>query len=57
MLPWMSSSSEYGRKAKRGGGGHLPICRSEGLLPIDAGGQHGEFIVEEWLIDLLEPLG
>ena len=35
----------------------MPVCRPEGLLPIDASAQHGEFIIEERLIDPLEPLG
>lgn len=48
---------ERGRETKCGGGGRLPVCRPEGLLPIDAGAQHGEFTIEERLIDPLEPLG
>ena len=54
---WPSALAE-GRFQAQGGGDHrLPVCGPEGLLPIHTGAQRGEFMIEERLIDPLEPVG
>ena len=53
---WPSALAQRGFQAQRGRGHRLPVCRPERLLPIYAGAQRGEFMVEKRLINPGEPL-
>lgn len=55
--PRATASPQRGLQAQGGRDGRLPVCRPEGLLPIHAGAQRGEFMIKEGLIDPREPLG
>lgn len=54
---WPSALAQGGFQAQGGGDHRLPVCGSEGLLAVHAGAQRGEFMIEEQLIDPLEPFG
>jgi hypothetical protein len=46
-----------GRFQAQGGGDHrLPVCYPEGLLAVHTGAERGEFMIEERLVDPLEPV-
>ena len=49
--------SQRGFQAQRGRDHRLPVRRSEGLPAIHTGAQGGEFMINERLINLREPLG
>jgi hypothetical protein len=44
---WDAASPHGGLQTKRHRNGRLPVCRPERLLSVDAGAQHGEFLLEE----------
>ena len=54
---WSSALAQRGFQAQGGRGHRLPVCCPEGLLPIHAGAEGREFMIEQGLIDPLEPLG
>jgi len=54
---WTPALAQRGLQVQGGRGHCLPVCCPEGLLSIHTGVQGGEFMVEERLIDPLEPAG
>jgi hypothetical protein len=57
QFPRTPSYAERGREAECDRDGRLPVCRPKGLLPVYPGAQHGEFMIEERVIDPLVPFG
>jgi len=56
-VSWPTARTQRGVQAQSSRDGELPVCGSEGLLPIHAGAQSGEFMLEERLIDPRQPGG
>lgn len=46
QLPWATASPQGGLQTPRGREGGSPVFRLQGLLPIDAGPEHCEFMIE-----------